>query len=859
MNKGIAIKAGIILGFFIVVLGLAYGCSSVKDKNVTPEISNRDDVYLTVGDITVTRQELWELMRISDGITYLEQFIEENYFLSTELAAVTPEQVAEKIEFYKYGSNDPETIAEIQEDAELEAELLKQYHESLTILGYDPEDLDDQREFVELEIVKEAITREYINTVEETITSDGAEVTQLKYLSETDLEIYYNENYKGDVCALDIRFFTTAEAEEIFNQLELVPNYNLGFGKYFGDEPIDTLSTGDFDETNTIQLNQDQVFAYFLRMYNIMNPNLPHIPDGTVDGVPVENAPVATYEELCQNDEFNYNYSEMTEDRVNGDPYLTFAGYIFNTLGTDEGDIRFSYTLQSIGDFKVLTFKVNQEEIDAYDDIDQALKDEMATAIVDEMLAPTNARRQTYINEAMNKYWEAVEFEIFDPILKLKHVYNGGDEMKNQGHETLVATLDDNEITADMLFAYMDSKIGTYYTIELVKNKALLASDKYTEIYGESQDFLNSNNEKMKQHRDDLRLMKGTFSNDGYANYGFSSSTYTWEEFLVVAFGSATEADVIRDLYVIGSIQPYFIKDMISYENAAGVVQNVIDEYFSLDVEHLLVYVDRDRDFGPDEFNDYVDGLEGQDLIDYNAMRVAIENLIEDRINDEKTFADIVEEFEDGLINDVENEWAVFKAYGFILKTENLSAQNSLSPATTQNYDKDFVVAVKNLYDDYVALVDASATDVTELYDDELIQTNFGLHFLYSKQGDDFEMPTAVYDNSEGTYSEGAGGETVIPTQAQVDLYIDIKFSEQVGEVAGSRLPSSVYDAVEAFYGETYSSYFTTSGYSLVTVSYMLDNNITYATNQADSVGYLEAILEVLYSSTFPEGFTAPE
>ena len=111
MNKGIAIKAGIILGFFIVVLGLAYGCSSVKDKNVTPEISNRDDVYLTVGDITVTRQELWELMRISDGITYLEQFIEENYFLSTELAAVTPEQVAEKIEIYKSGYHEPETNA----------------------------------------------------------------------------------------------------------------------------------------------------------------------------------------------------------------------------------------------------------------------------------------------------------------------------------------------------------------------------------------------------------------------------------------------------------------------------------------------------------------------------------------------------------------------------------------------------------------------------------------------------------------------------------------------------------------------------------------------------------------------------
>ena len=88
MNKGVIIKVSVLFGFFAIVFGLAYGCSSIKDNDVTPQISNGSANYLTVGDITITNQELWETMKISDGITYLTQYIEEQ-LLATYISGVT--------------------------------------------------------------------------------------------------------------------------------------------------------------------------------------------------------------------------------------------------------------------------------------------------------------------------------------------------------------------------------------------------------------------------------------------------------------------------------------------------------------------------------------------------------------------------------------------------------------------------------------------------------------------------------------------------------------------------------------------------------------------------------------------------
>ncbi|AIO18685.1 hypothetical protein KQ51_00805 [Candidatus Izimaplasma bacterium HR1] len=834
MNKGTVIRAGIIFGLFVIILGAAWIVSSVKDKNDSAAISDPSEAYLTVGDYTVTNQELWERMLLNDGISYLTQYIEKEFFFASEIAEVTVDEVNEKIEFYKYGTNDETELADIFADEDVRAKLEKQFEDSMKAIDYDPSSIADLTRFVELEIAKENYVRAYV-----TNASDDDDLA----ITNDDLETYYEENYFGDVCAINLKFNSETEAKNVFNEFLLVPNYNSGWGLYDGtDGDIADLGTGDFDEDNTVQLTEEEVLTQFIKMYNYMNPSKPEV---------LETETEATIC-LSHTEEFTYNYNDMYEGQTLGSPYSLLANYMFDTLNFDDDGARFSFTLQGLGEFEILTYKVSQEEVPVFADLTQTELDDLKLEIVDSYMTTT------IITNITSAVWDDAEFEIFEPILKIKHVANGGDEYNNSGSTEKIATINGTDITADMLFAYMEDKIGTYYTIDMMKTIMLLNSDAYTEIYEGETDYLNSSNETIVGHRDEFRTMKTAFGSGAYASYGFDNSIYSWDEFLILAFGADNENDAIFNLFVLGNLQAYLVGDTVDYAKAANLIQTQVDEYFNLDIVHLLVYTDMDNDLTPDEFNDYVDGLTGQDLLDYEAIKNEVESVIEDKLDDEMNFSEIVDEFNDSLIGDTENPWANAKAYGFHILTQDLSSTDSLTNINTTSYDEDFVAAVKDLYDEYVFLLGASATDVDELYDDELIQTNFGLHYLYSEQGSAFEMPTAVYSESDDLDSEypiEANGDTLIPNAIQVGLYIEIETADQLGKATDAKLPTSVYQAIDAFYGATYDSYYSSGYYQVVAAQYILDNNGTYGTNNTDSIAYLNDVIGVLLDSTFPEGF----
>lgn len=835
MNKGVIIKVSIIVGFFAIVFGLAYGCSTIKDNDVTPQISNGSDTYATVGDIVITNQELWEMMKISDGLAYLNQYIEE-HLLATYISEVTQGEIDKAIEKAIYGTNDADVLAEIKSDATQDADLVLAFERSLVLQGFDPENDDDLRSYVELQIAKENYTRDYILGVdaEDTLAISDEDV-QAKYLADT----------KGDVCAVVVRFSSYNEVAAVMDEFNLVPDYNDGLGKYFGTDPIGDVATGDFDETNTTQLTDQQVLSEYIKLYNYMNPNETPMDDTTLlEDFCTTYGATSTY----VNEDFTNDYLSTTDQK-------TFATYLWSTLSVDEEDenaVRYSATPKAVGNFQVFAFKVSEAEITPFADLTTAEVDAIREELLDSKLATSN------IQVAMDVLWAENEFEIFDPMFKLQYEFNQQVTFDNNGSSSVVAKLGTMEITADQLFDYMQDKLGTYYTIEMVKTESLLQSEFYTDVYGDSYDYLNSNNETMVEHRAELRDMKSIFSSDGYASYGFSSRNYTWDEFLIIAFGSATESDVIRDLFVIGNLQPYLVRDLISYQNAAEFIQAQVDEYFSLNVKHALLYLDKDFDFAPDDFNDYVDGLSGADLTEYNSLLVDFEDLIKEKINnDDYTLANIIKEYNEGLIDDSENEWAPFKAYGFYILTEDLSASASLSNKTADNYDEDFVAALKRIYDSFVDDVALDST-MTTYNDDRMVQSNFGLHYIIATKGADFVQPTAVYDNADGDYLDEFIGTTVAPNQSQVDLYIEIRFAQDVNKNVDFTAPTSVYDAVDSYFGEIYDAYFTSSGYTIATSSYILDNAPVFANSQADRVQFLENVVGILYEVAFPEEFLTP-
>jgi hypothetical protein len=844
MNKGILIKGSIIMGFFLLIIGAAVGCSLITGDATEPKLSNGDNVYFTMDDFTVTDSQLWEVMRNVDGLSYLEDYVD-HILLEDEINNVTQEEVDKEIKYAKYLTYSDEKIAEIQEDAELNQDYIDAFEQNLVILGFDPSNPDDLRTYTEVGIAKTNIAKQYM------LDASGDDVYALQ---EQDMKDYYESMTYGDVCGLEIRFQSAPEANSVFDEFNLVPNFNLGIGEYI-DENIaieDVASDGFLLDKNTVQLTEEEIFSKFVLIYNYMNPWETPIPEDI------------TQENYCNDfaDVAKYNFDDMVYDRESTDPYVGLAAYIFNTLSVDPEDeaaLRYSTKSQAIGEGFVYFFKENKENAVAFEDLSSTELDEVKDEILDLVITTE------VIDEIISTIYEDTKLEIYDPYLALKHYFDGGEKFDNDGSSNLVAKIGDIEITADELFAFMEERVGAFYTIELAKIDMLLTSDAYFDLYGDDYDYLNSKNDAMVANRDELRTMKSNFAGNAYVDYGFSSAEYTWEEFMYLAFGVKTESEVIEQLYIMQDLQATLVFPTLDYDNVEDYIAATAEEYFSLNAQHVLIYVDYDKDFTPDNFTDYIDGLTPSELVEYQAIKVAFDSLIFSKIDDGMTFAEITVEYKNSLMNDPLNEWKQFKQYGFKIMTENLTPPDdsgnvtSLDNTTAKSFDLDFATALKRIYDVYVIEEANSITPITEYLDTQITESAFGIHLILATEGTGFEQYSAKYDPSNttdtGTFTDGSENDSDIPNESQIEIYNRRKFAALGGELTTDLLPTTVYNSVDLYYGEIFDAYFTQTGFSIVTLNYMLANNAEFTIDNTTNLETLQDILDVLYIVNFPEGF----
>ncbi|MBN2604792.1 MAG: hypothetical protein JXR62_03065 [Bacilli bacterium] len=833
MNKGNIIRASIVMGIFLVILGAAYGCSLIKSDGKAATVSNGDSIYLTLDDMTITKAELWDTMKRVDGLDYLIDYVDA-HILADYIAGITQDEIDKEVLYLTYLTESEDLIAEIQADADLNQDYLDSFDQNLIILGYDPTNPEDIRSFVELSIAKTKMAKEFVAA-----SVDGDKY----YISEETYQDSYDKDTYGDVCALEVRFSNATEVKNIFNQFNLVMNFDTGIGAYIGTVPIADVANDEFTTENTTKLNAEEAFSTYVMLYNYMNPWADQLPTDI------------TMEDYCANyaDIAVYNYEEMTKDRSTGDPNIALANYLFTTLDETATDaVRFSYSTQTFSTSLSMAFKVSAEEVTPYADLSAADLAAFKADFID------NYVTDTVVNYILGLKREEAGLEIFDYHLKLKYEYNNGITFDNKGSETVVAKLGTLDITADELYSYMEARLGAFYSIELIKEKVLLASDTYEELYGDDYDYLTNKSEEMVAHREELRTMKTYFSSNSYASYGFSSSEYTWEEFLFLAFSAQSEADVIEQLFILGNLQPDLIFPTINYNSFSDYIQKQIDEYFSLDVNHLLIYVDFNKDFEPDSFDDLKAAFTPEELIEYNALKVAYQNLVYSKIDEGLSFTEIVTEYKTGLIDDPENEWAQFKAYGFLIMEENLSSTDSLNAGNTTSYDEAFVASLKRIYDVYTR---PENVDLDEYLDTQLTVSDFGIHLILATPGSGFDQPSAKFElnaaNSED-YTTGYDNEGMVPTAEQVNLYMAIKFAATKEVQTDVILPDSVYKAVDAYVSTIYDAYFTQTGTSIAVTNYMLANSPVYGPASTQQVSNLEDILAVLYAVNFPEEFVVP-
>jgi hypothetical protein len=370
----------------------------------------------------------------------------------------------------------------------------------------------------------------------------------------------------------------------------------------------------------------------------------------------------------------------------------------------------------------------------------------------------------------------------------------------------------------------------------------------------------------MQGHIEDLKGFQQYFTSNAFSQANLSSDDYTWEEFIQLYLQCEDEYAVLEKISISGNLQNYLINETINYEDAIDFIQEQADNYFSLNTEHILLYVDNDFNFKGDDYSDFLDGLSGQALTDYETLLNDFQALVVTKVRDEgMSLEDVVNEYEEAYYGDTDNVWLPFKKAGFFIMTQDLSSSASNTYLNTyESFDEAFVENLKRIYDAYVLEVNNSAEVPDHYADTKVFESDFGIHYIYATEGDGFEQPTAVFDNADGDYDARNVGTTIAPNKDQIELYLEVMFDTTVGIDNTATIAPSVQDAIDAYYTYLYSFYWPSQNNSsmpvtIMTINYALDNNITFASDQDEHISDLELIVERLTEMNFPDGFLPEE
>jgi len=804
MDAKIIRRALIIITVIIVVLGLSFACNALTGDDSTPTVSNPDEVFLSFDGIEVTNQDLYKKMTTMDGLMHLLNFVDQD-LLSDYINDVTQDDIDEEMKRLKYGTINQDEIDQMTEDELIERE--QNYRDTVLVAGFDPEDEDAVENFVKLNLAKFNYALE---------TMDSADEDSDYYISSGDVLVYYEDNHLGDLQAIQLRFNSTTEYNNVLKHFNLVPNFEGGIGLYEGDDPIEDIASDDFTEDNTRVLDDEETLEYYIKMYNYLYQHRDALNES------------ASAEALAGlgSDHLSFNYLDMIST---GESRLkTQADYVFKDLF--EADNDYSIQSKSIGDYRFLYYVLERTPDEVFSSLSSDERADIRIEYIESLI------NDEMILEIMGEMREENGFKIHDQQIASQYAReNGIEAYESKKGSDAIATLNDTTLTTDDYFDYMSNKVGALYSVEVAKEHYLKASAYFEDTYGSNRDVWKNSSDIMKEHRQHVRSDKAAFSNGVYQMYGFSPQNMTWEDFLYLGYGLADETDYLNTL-VTQRLRNFYINDALSFDDIAPYIEEQFDNYFSLDVEHILIYVDLEENFQPDDFNEYLDSLDAMDQSSFDTLKAELEDVILDALEDQ-TMKEVITEYNQALRGENEDDsdyskWAKFKNAGLLLKHENLSEDESLNYNNSQGLVDEFKEALVAIYADYNT---AENSDEDFIYANELTTTQFGIHMIRAEQGDDFEKPETM------------------PTAAMANDYHLMQLAEMYEDIEDeSNLSDEDIEALEAYYATVYDNVFSNSNFTILMIDTMRDTSYSFAQNSAHHTNMLDTIYELFERRTFP-------
>ena len=696
-------------------------CDNSKRNTSTPmgSISNETTVA-TAGDLTPLKNDVYYSQLRNQGYNTVLNNIKANLF-DKEIKEVKAtfnfsdstvnDYERELFDSYAsslFGTTDSETVKDLTE-ADLNKNIAK-FVDTCNNEGILIESKDIQyslaNDKVEFTAVPEAIINKYIVNIainkaakdelktivdKEEIEKDGKLVTNTNYIDEDAIETYYNNNNKkyGTYQAIVIQFNTLTEAEKFIGSTEITDANALAF----------YVNLYNTYYNYRIHINGDTPFM-----------NYGNVSTKTVFEVNADKNELSEISSSVQNIVTN----TLKENEYLTKPFNKNNKYVMVYRGEAVFQINEKYGLTTDKDGYVTwdTLKTNQN---AYN--------EVRAEIVDSLI---DSKVSSYTTTVINNRIEAADIKIFDPLFEMKfegsyadyYDYINADEFENDKIYTLTYKDVQNTYTVEQFYTEQTQISGTKIIFSELSNifayslKDLFVTEETIDtLTKEVENAIKSFN-KNENTAYPKEIGLETFL---VANYGYTNTAAVIENKIAQSALTSYLSDSLFDEWA--EADHSITKDpskLHALNNILATGNTKYNDIFSINIDHILIYIDDNGDGNPDDPKQFFKNFESEEAVKaYEDALGELAKAIYNEANCDKLTKSndlmeilnyIVEAYtmDKPLFSAEDKTWADYKKYNFILKVESLSTSGDTTQSNVGNYVKEFGDYVKTLYDTLV-------------------------------------------------------------------------------------------------------------------------------------------------------------
>ena len=779
-----------LIALIFVAFALTSCDKAEESLNTNVPYGNLSDttVYASLGNKTLSEKALYEILR-ADAYSLLTNEITKTLVNPSQLGLSVSKNQEEIDKLINKACYSTEDISNL--NSETKATYAKKFVDTMKNLGLeatvDNIYSDDVRAyflhtFANFEYAKNLVKNEnskyyYKNEYQmedgkELLDSDNKKISNPYYVSDSDLESYYDSYIKDeqDVEVIILGFATVHDAQTKF-----------------------AAAGANVLEDGSLDLNGKDALTVFKAVYASIYGTTP--------------------------EDFTVNSDKLSQ-------YTSSLIKLVNELKAGQYTSRVQQ-LNSINYFVYKLNDTNEVEYANYENKDRVLNEKLDSMI-------TTSVAGQLIAEQIGKADIKVYDPLFSKLFKADHedyTELTASEWKDE-YANYVCRIGEKNLTVRDFFNVLENSLGPvtasgYFTelLLLEKHANLLTEDDLTEINNSIETTKTSFTEgKLTDYPSSLTLDEFNLlyyqatSSEGVANK--QKVNKIWNYLLKVyptnLFDKTEEQTKVDEETGVETTVTVVTEDGFMKRYA----QQYYDNYFSLTINHILVSIDYDMDGSLDDPELLLAKLDSEVQNKFKADLTALMNAVlaeVDYIVNDKQYAElldamkfVVKQFTAGedLLSDPTKNWNDYKTFNFALKVESLG---NVSTSNASSYVKAFSLGVEKLYKELKEADKLSDKYIptTVTYED-LIQTNYGYHVLSSTATSN--LSSAAYStNPEKTYeitwqevteTLGANNENLYPSNNQIKIYM-----AQVEKDGSSTLTSTIRTCIEYFYNSFTSRY----------------------------------------------------